>query len=77
MKCAIMTYKYFSSEQMETATLFQANDLVLLHFSQRIKYSQKTTRNPQKFQEKHYLCIWQAFCNIHAEISYQSIHYVW
>lgn len=27
---------------------------------------------PQKFQEKHYFCIQQAFCNIHAEIHYHS-----
>ena len=28
----------------------------------------KTHRKPQKSEEKHYLCVQQAFCNIHAEI---------
>ena len=33
----------------------------------------KINRNPQKFQENHYLCIQQAFCNIPVEIPYHSI----
>ena len=57
-----------------------------LHFSKRIiqvhnTFSnestievQKSHRKSQKFQEKHYLCTQQAFCNIHAEIPYHSIH---
>lgn len=32
----------------------------------------KTHRKPQKFQENHYLCIQQAFCNIPAEMSYHQ-----
>lgn len=34
----------------------------------------KINRKPQKSQENHYLCIQQAFCNIHTEIPYRSIH---
>jgi len=37
----------------------------------------KINRNPQKFQENHYLCIQQAFCNIPVEIPYHSIPCIW
>lgn len=36
--------------------------------------NKKTHRKLQKFQENHYLCIQQAFCNIPAEMSYHSAH---